>query len=79
LSGAELEVDIVYSTDVTPALWSAVRVIQIPPEFNVIAKYPIAAVKGTRNAAGVRAFIEYVLSPAGQAILSRHGFLVAGS
>jgi molybdate transport system substrate-binding protein len=54
-------------------------VIAIPPEFNVIAKYPIAAVRGTRNESGGRAFIEYVLSPAGQAVLTRHGFLVAGS
>jgi ABC-type molybdate transport system substrate-binding protein len=36
-------------------------------------------VKGARNASGARAFIEYVLSPAGLAILARHGFLVAGS
>lgn len=33
----------------------------------------------TQLAQGARAFIEYVLSPAGQAILSRNGFLVAGS
>jgi molybdate transport system substrate-binding protein len=75
----EADVGIVYSTDVTPAIRLAVRVIGIPPEFNVIAKYPIAAVKGARNAGGARAFIEYVLSPAGQAVLARHGFLVAGS
>lgn len=75
----EADAGIVYSTDVTPALRSAVRVIEIPPELNVIAKYPIAAVKGARNEAGARAFIEYVLSPAGQAILARHGFLVSGS
>jgi molybdate transport system substrate-binding protein len=75
----EADVGIVYSTDVTPAIRSAVRVIAIPPEFNVIAKYPIAAVRGTRNESGGRAFIEYVLSPAGQAVLTRHGFLVAGS
>jgi molybdate transport system substrate-binding protein len=75
----EADAGIVYSTDVTQALRSAVRVIDIPAEFNVIAKYPIAAVKGARNESGARAFIEYVLSPAGQAILTRHGFLVAGS
>jgi molybdate transport system substrate-binding protein len=75
----EADAGIVYSTDVTPAIGSAVRVIPIPPEFNAVAKYPIAAVKGARNALGARAFIEYVLSPAGQAILARYGFLVAGS
>jgi molybdate transport system substrate-binding protein len=75
----EADAGIVYSTDVTQAMRSAVRVIEIPPEFNVIAKYPMAAVKGTRNESGARAFIEYVHSPAGQATLTRHGFLVAGS
>jgi molybdate transport system substrate-binding protein len=75
----EADAGIIYSTDVTPAIRSAMQVIGIPPEFNVIANYPIAVVKGARNEAGARAFIEYVLSPAGQSILARHGFLVAGS
>jgi molybdate transport system substrate-binding protein len=74
----EADAGIVYATDVTPVLRTTVQVIQIPPEFNVIAQYPIAAVKGTRNESGARAFIDYVLSPAGQAILARHGFVVAG-
>ena len=74
----EADAGIVYSTDVTPTIRDAVRVIQIPPELNVIAKYPIAVVKGANNEAGARAFITYVLSPAGQAILVRHGFLAAG-
>jgi molybdate transport system substrate-binding protein len=73
----EADAGIVYSSDVTPALRDAVRVIEIPPAFNVIAKYPIAAVKGANNEAGAQAFIAYVLSPAGQTILARHGFLVS--
>jgi molybdate transport system substrate-binding protein len=75
----EADAGMVYSTDVTQAIRPVVRVIDIPAEFNVIAKYPIAVVRGARNESGVRAFIDYVLSPAGQAILTRHGFLVAGS
>ena len=75
----EADAGIVYATDVTPAIRPTVQVIEIPPAFNVTAKYPIAVVKGTRNEAGARAFIEYTLSPAGQAILERHGFLGAGS
>lgn len=74
----EADAGIVYSTDVTSTLRAAVQVIQIPPEFNVIVRYPIAAVKGARNEPGARAFIEYVLSPMGQAILARHGFVVSG-
>jgi molybdate transport system substrate-binding protein len=75
----EADAGIVYSTDVTPTIRPAVKVIPIPPEFNVMAAYPIAMVRGTRNASAACAFIAYVLSPAGQAILARHGFLVAGS
>ena len=41
----------------------------------MIAQYPIAVVREAPNAAGARAFIDYVLSPAGQAILTKHGFL----
>jgi molybdate transport system substrate-binding protein len=74
----EADAVIVYATDVAPAVHSVVRAIDIPPQLNVIAKYPIAVVKGARNEAGARAFIDYVLSPAGQAILARYGFLVSG-
>lgn len=75
----EADAGIVYATDITPPLRAAVQVLAIPPEFNVIAKYPIAVVQGARNESGARAFIDYVLSPTGQMILERHGFLVAGS
>ena len=74
----EADAGIIYFSDVTPTLRDAVQVIQIPPEMNVIAKYPIAVVKGAQHEAGARAFIAYVLSPAGQTILVRHGFLAAG-
>jgi molybdate transport system substrate-binding protein len=75
----EADAGIVYSTDVTPALRDAVRVIQIPSALNVIAKYPIAVVKAAQNEAGAQAFIADVLSPAGQTLLVRHGFLAAGA
>ena len=75
----EADAGIVYATDVTPAVREALRVLAIPEPLNVVARYPIAAVKGAANEAGARAFIDYVLSPAGQAILTRHGFLAAGA
>jgi molybdate transport system substrate-binding protein len=71
----EADAGIVYSSDVTPAVRGAVQVLAIPEPFNVIAQYPIAVVRDAPNAAGARAFIDYVLSPAGQAILTKHGFL----
>jgi molybdate transport system substrate-binding protein len=71
----EADAGIVYSSDVTPAVRGAVQVLAIPEAFNVIANYPIAVVRDAPNAAGAQAFIDYVLSPAGQAILTKHGFL----
>jgi len=71
----EAHAGIVYSSDVTPAVRGAVKTLAIPDPFNVIAHYPIAVVRDAPNAAGAGAFIDYVLSPAGQAILTKHGFL----
>ena len=71
----EADAGIVYSSDVTPAVRGAIQALAIPEAFNVIARYPIAVVREAPNAAGARAFIDYVLSPAGQAILTKHGFL----
>jgi molybdate transport system substrate-binding protein len=53
-------------------------VLEIPDQFNVIAKYPIAPVKGSQNPDGAGAFIDFVLSPAGQAILEKWGFIPVG-
>jgi molybdate transport system substrate-binding protein len=64
----------VYKTDVTASVRSAVKMLDIPDQFNVIARYPVAAVKGAPNEAGAHAFIDYLLSPAGQAVLATYGF-----
>lgn len=71
----EADAGIVYSSDVTAAARAQVEVIDIPDQFNVIARYPIAVTRGAANADGARAFIDYVLSPAGQATLEKHGFI----
>ena len=74
----EADAGIVYATDVTASVAPHVRRVEIPERFNVVAEYPIALVKGRRNDAGARAFIAFVLSADGQAVLARHGFLAAG-
>jgi molybdate transport system substrate-binding protein len=63
----EADAAIVYRTDARVAGLDA---IEIPPETNVIAEYPIA----TTGAAG-QAFVELVTSPEGQRILAAHGFV----
>ena len=72
----EADAGIVYSTDITAA-GSKVAGVPIPDGDNVVATYPIAALKATTNAAAANAFIAYVLSAAGQAKLQSFGFLSA--
>jgi molybdate transport system substrate-binding protein len=70
----EADAGIVYGTDVTPSLTRQLTTIAVPPQLNVAAEYPIATTKDARNAEGGRAFIDFVLSSAGQSILKRYGF-----
>ena len=65
---------IVYVTDAKNA-GAAVASIAIPDAQNVIATYPIAALKASTNKATAAAFIKYVESPKGQATLASFGFL----
>jgi molybdate transport system substrate-binding protein len=67
----EADAGIVYSTD---ARGSAVATIEIPDEYNVVARYYIAPTLNAANPEGARNFIEYVLSPEGQAVLRDYGF-----
>ena len=39
--------------------------------------YPIAAVRGSHNEGAARGFIDYLASPAAQAIFKKHGFTIA--
>lgn len=72
----EADAGIVYTTDVTAAA-AKVQGVPIPAADNVIATYPIAAVKGTANSVVANAFIAYVLSDKGQSTLATFGFLSA--
>jgi molybdate transport system substrate-binding protein len=72
----EGDAGIVYTSDVA-ANASAVNEIAIPDALNVIASYPIAPVKGSANASAANDFITYILSPDGQAVLTKYGFIAA--
>lgn len=65
---------VVYLTDVTPQIADQFVEIALPDSLQVIANYPIAPAKG-RNPTGGQAFIDYVLSDAGQHSLAQWGFL----
>ena len=70
----EADAGIVYETDVKAA-GSKVTGIPFPEAAQAIATYPIVGVTTGKNPAGGAAFIAYVLSPAGQAVLQAAGFL----
>ena len=72
----EADAGIVYRTDVTAA-GDAAAGVEIPDDLNVVAEYPIAVTAEAKNADGARAFIDFVLSDAGQKILDSYGFLPA--
>jgi molybdate transport system substrate-binding protein len=67
----EADAGIVYATDVKAA-GDRVTGVAIPDQENVLATYPITAVKGAGGSA--QTFIDYVLSAAGQATLESFGF-----
>jgi molybdate transport system substrate-binding protein len=71
----EADAGFVYQTDVTSAVASKLIVIPIPDNFNVIAEYPIAVVKNSAHASDAQAFVQYILSSDGQAILAKFHFL----
>lgn len=74
VSLGEADAGIVYVTDVLSA-GDAVEGIDIPADRNVVAEYPIVVTKDARNPAAARSFVDFVLSPAGQQILTSYGFV----
>jgi molybdate transport system substrate-binding protein len=71
---AEGDAAIVYVTDASTA-GSKVTTITVPTAANVPATYGAVAVKASSNAAAAAAFISWLVSPGGQAILAKYGFL----
>ena len=70
----EADAGIVYHTDVSAAHTEQIRMIPIPDDLNVVAIYPIAVLEDAPNLPAADAFVAFVLSPEGQAILQDHGF-----
>ena len=71
----EADAGIVYSSDITADVADHVVRIPIPDELNTLAAYPIAPVSDAPNPALAQQFQEFVLSPDGQTVLARHGFI----
>ncbi len=71
----EGDAGVCYGTDVTPTVAKGTTTIAFPPGAAPEAVYPIAVVKASTNAAAAKAFVDFVLSPEGQAFLKDRGFL----
>lgn len=74
VEAGELDAGIVYETDVLSA-GAAVEGIDIPADQNVTATYPIATLTDAGNPEVAEAFVAFVLSDEGQAILASYGFV----
>lgn len=73
VSLGEADAGIVYVTDVKSA-GGRVTGVEIPEQQQVLARYPIAVVKDSKNAKLAHGFVDYLLSPAGQSMLAEFGF-----
>jgi molybdate transport system substrate-binding protein len=69
----EADAGIVYVTDVLSA-GTRVGSVMIPEERQVVARYPIAVIRGAKSAELSRAFVDYLVSDEGQRLLARFGF-----
>jgi molybdate transport system substrate-binding protein len=69
----EADASIVYTSDLVAA-GDRVAGVAIPAEDNITATYPIARLADAPNPVAADAFVAFVLSEPGQAILAEHGF-----
>lgn len=69
----EADAGVVYTSDVASA-GDDVEGVDIPPDQNVPASYPIATLTDARNPDAARAFVDYVTASDGQEVLREFGF-----
>jgi molybdate transport system substrate-binding protein len=73
VESGEVDAGLVYVTDVRAA-GDKVKGVEIPSDVNSSTTYPIAVLKGAKNAALAQAWVSYVLSSAGRDVLTGDGF-----
>jgi molybdate transport system substrate-binding protein len=72
VSRGEVDAGFVFSTDAAVMPEKVKVALNVPTQTPIT--YPIAQVEGSRHAADAQAFMNFVLSPAGQAVLAKYGF-----
>src|SRR5918997_6946008 len=63
-----------YASDYTPDIRERVSVIEIPEDLNIVATYPVAALKGAESPELAREWVDLVVSAEGQRVLKKWGF-----
>ena len=73
VAAGELDAALVYATDVD-AFGDDLAIVALPDGVDVRAEYPIAVVSDPSRPDDAGKFVDYVLSPSGQAVLADAGF-----
>jgi molybdate transport system substrate-binding protein len=71
----EVEAGIVYPSDVLSTQGKVTVVARVPEGLHDPILYPIAVIKDSHENQSARGFVELVISPEGQSILKKYGFL----
>ena len=72
VTSGEVDAGIGYVTDAQAA--ASADGVTIDDQYNVVAEYPMAVLKQSKNANLAYAFLDYVLGPDAQKILAKYGF-----
>jgi molybdate transport system substrate-binding protein len=63
-----------YASDYTPDIRDKVKVVLIPPDLNIVATYPIAALEDAKSPGLAKKWVELVTSEEGQRVLQKWNF-----
>ncbi|WP_225353814.1 molybdate ABC transporter substrate-binding protein [Methanolacinia petrolearia] len=74
LTLGEADAAFVYKSDILQEYKDQLITMEIPEEFNVVAKYPLGILAGSENKDAAQDFIEFVRGTEGSAILEDYGF-----
>lgn len=60
--------------DYTPDIRDRVEIVRIPPDLNIVATYPIAALEDAKSPELAKKWVELVTSEEGQGVLQKWNF-----
>ena len=63
-----------YKSDYTPDIRDRVKVVQIPPDLNIVATYPIVVLEDAKDPELAKKWVELVTSKEGQRVLKKWNF-----